>query len=261
MLGPLRALLASTSLPLFALLTTLLASGCHVTSFRQSHPYERVVEIDISPDDALDLSIGGDLTDVVVKGGAAQPRAVVVVRERHENAGQVLMQAAEQDAYASVESFVYRAFEDDDDGFIDRIELWLPREVDDLTITTALGDVEVSDLAVQGSLKVLVDLGDVALERIVAGEQINVETRLGDLDLAHLAGPLQAVSNLGDVRVERIDSPTATITTELGDLTLIACRVTGPFEYRTGLGDTTVREAGAFVDVEAPVWEAGSTVY
>lgn len=250
-----RPLLA---LPFLTIVTALFASGCRFSGLHHSHPHERLVHIALGDDDARHLAIEGDLADVVVHGGALQPHAIVVVREKRPLAGQVRLAALEPEDGPFSARLDYAC--DGDDGYIDRIELWLPREVESLNVTTALGDVEIVDVAVADELRVLVDLGDVSLARVSAGSGIDVRTGLGDLVLVDLAGALFATTDLGDVRVERIDAPTATITTDLGDLELVACRVSGPFEFGTELGDTNVDEAGFYAPVNAPAAASAESV-
>jgi|GEM_PF-5824607 len=247
------ALLARSPSLLVAIALALFASGCTFDQMHhRSHPYERTVELAIAPDAANRFTFAGDLADVVVTGGAVQPHAVVVVREKSPDAGRVWIASPEEDAAKGAAHLRYESLTGDDDGFIDRVELWLPREVDALTITTALGDVEITDLVLAEDLAVLVDLGDVTLARVVAAHAIGVQTELGDLHLEDLRGPLRASTELGDVHLERYAGATATVTTELGDLTLIDCDVAGPFEYGTELGDTTVRGLNAPAPVEEP---------
>lgn len=115
------------------------------------------------------------------------------------------------------------------------IEIEVPRAItSQLTVKTASGDVELSDLS--GTVELKTASGDATCTGITGDLSLN--TASGDLRLRNSAGQLTARSASGDVRVERSALRSLEVQTASGDLNLDAALVSdGPFQVQTVSGD------------------------
>lgn len=249
----LRAALARCVL--FAL--PLAAAGCHSgdpdgARWRASHPIERIVELELDLATARDLRLACDYADIDVVGCSERPHAVVRVRERYANAGSVVVAAPGESPFNSSGSLHYVLPDGrEDDGIVAHVDLWLPEDVIGLVLSSGTGDVAVRDLAARGDVRILCELGDIQLERVSTRGEISVESRLGDLDLIDLTGALDARSTRGDVLVERLLATFASVTSQTGDLVLIACQVER-LDYGSDFGDVNAQRIDEPAAPKAP---------
>jgi hypothetical protein len=234
-------------LPFLAIVLPLGLGSCSIHwNDHRSHPFARTVEFKLTAEQCRSLTISGALADVEVRGGVAEPHVVAQIRERHEMAGNVVLVDGRL-SYRDVTG-------DEDDGFMEQVTVWLPAQVFSLEVDVSHGDVSVSDVNATGGMKIQSGLGDIELNRLGVDGGVDVWTGLGDVEVSDVNGSLRLVTKLGDVAVHRLRGPSANISTGLGDIELVALDVQD-LDYSTKLGEVDTERIGNAFPQPAPVYQ------
>lgn len=117
------------------------------------------------------------------------------------------------------------------------VELYVGTPLEQLVLTTDLGDLRVEGVQIEERLSLSSALGDLAAERIGRPESVELDTDLGDVRLRDFeCARLVATSALGDVEARGVASDDGRLETDLGDVEIESSAFT-KLTAETDLGD------------------------
>lgn len=205
---------------LLALLPALLVSGCYNSrSYSvngQRLRYERWIEVSGPASTQASLDLGPSLELVldfgsvrVQPGASGELRARARVREYTAGDAQLLWEQG-QLRLVSSPGQPAMALE---------VDVYVGQGLGDLSITTEHGDLEVSEVAVNGRLHLSSNLGDLRAVGLGSPSHLELDTKLGDIEVARLhCAELRADSALGSIEIENVKAERADLNTDLGDV-------------------------------------------
>lgn len=126
---------------------------------------------------------------------------------------------------------------------IGRIRLRTDRPLADLTLTTGMGDIELTEVEVSGRLQCSTGMGDLVVRAAGKPDAVELSTGMGDVLASGLTcRKLAASSGMGDVDLDGVTAEEARLSSGMGDVSLVRCSGK-TLEADTGLGDLDLVES------------------
>lgn len=126
---------------------------------------------------------------------------------------------------------------------IGAIRLRTDRPLADLTLTTGMGDIELTEVEVSGRLQCSTGMGDLVVRAAGKPDSVELSSGMGDVLASGLTcRKLAASSGMGDVDLDGVTAEEARLSSGMGDVSLVRCSGK-TLEADTGLGDLDLVES------------------
>jgi hypothetical protein len=222
-----------------ALLPAALLPACHINlhddvtvdGVRLPVHHEEVLTLEAWP--ASGFVIQAHRGDVRVGQAEGPTTLTVLVHER---------EPGEAHAYVEDGRLIARA-ENGAKCAIGRVLVRTSGPVTGLEASTGMGDVELRDVRIEGTLKLDSGMGDVNVTGAGEPQSVELSSGMGDVGVARVrCARLEAKTGMGDVRVDGLEGDSVELSSGMGDVDVERSRG-GRIEASSGMGDVVLVES------------------